>query len=197
MQPQGLPEPQAGTVGSTTGGRSRRSGGREEILGGSLHGIRHHRFDDGPGRCFLERVLPKGPARPDDDGLNGLASALGNRGIRPKINIKRRAGMVGGHLDRLKGRSRPGGSRFQLHRRRRLVAQRIVHGSRFRFAFHFLGHLVAPAEHTGQPPGHRNAAGRIFLIGTVIVIAAGSSVQYSSSACRAARRSARRAAFCS
>ena len=65
-------------------GRSRRSGGREEILGGSLHGIRHHRFDDGPGRGLLERVLPKGAGRPDDDGLNGLAAALGNRGIRPK-----------------------------------------------------------------------------------------------------------------
>ena len=151
-------------------GRSMRSGGREEILGGSLHGIRHHRFDDGPGRGLLERVLPKGAARPDDDGLNGLASALGNRGIRPKINIKRRAGMVGGHLDRLKGWGRLGGSRFRLHRRRRLVAQRIVHGSRFRFAFHLLGHLVAPAEHAGQPPGHRNAAGHVFLIGTVIVI---------------------------
>ena len=105
----------------------------------------------------MERVLPEGAAGPDDEGLDGLTAALNDGGaVRPKVDVKRGAGMGRAHLHRRKGRGllrlcrgrRGGGGRC-------FVAERVVHRFGHGFALQLFGHLVAPAENAGQPARSR------------------------------------------
>ena len=114
---------------------------------------------DGRRRGFgrrVQRILPEGAARPDDQRLNGLAAALGEGGVvGAKVYVKSGAGTR--NADPYRGDGRRG--RFRLGRDGgRSFGVRSV-------CFHLLRYLMPPAQHAGHPVRHpQMQPGRLVLL---------------------------------
>ena len=107
----------------------------------------------------MQRILPEGAARPDDQRLNGLAATLGESGVvGAKVYVKGGAGTRNADPHRGDGRrgrlrlGRGGGRGFGIRS----------------VCFHLLRYLMPPAQHTGHPVRQTQTEG-LFRFGFVLV----------------------------